>query len=55
MIFIKDAYLGSKSIFLKKAKKGLSEKAEHSLFMGKGMGVTLFAIPPRLSKHHHNQ
>lgn len=35
---MKDAYLASKSIFLKKAKKGLSEKAEHSLFMGKGMG-----------------
>lgn len=35
---MKDAYLGSKSIFFKKQKKGLSEKAEQSLFMGKGMG-----------------
>ena len=35
---MKDAYLGCKSVFLKKAKKGLSEKAEHLLFMGKGMG-----------------
>lgn len=35
---MKDAYLGSKAFFLKKQKKGLSEKAEQSLFMGKGMG-----------------